>query len=195
MICFFFFVVVLVFSLDTILYLIAAAPTQRHLGLQRAQRDNTMTNCCLALVGLWWSAFYCTFLVAGSNYSLGGNNEVHLGFIHRRLRTHEKREMQKEILSILGLPHRPKPNLAQGKYNSAPLFMLDLYNTISGEERKPAEVELSRYPSPTTGLPLATDPETAFLNDADLVMSFVNLGKIPRERARCVLVSPACINR
>lgn len=158
-------------------FLVTAAPTLRHLGLRRAQRDNTMTNCCLALVGLWWSAFYCTFLVAGSNFSLGGNNEVHLGFIHRRLRTHEKREMQKEILSILGLPHRPKPNLAQGKYNSAPLFMLDLYNTLSGEEKKPVEVELSRYHSTTQSLPLATDQETAFLNDADMVMSFVNLGK------------------
>lgn len=114
----------------------------------------------------------------GSNYSLDGNNEVHLGFIHRRLRTHEKREMQKEILSILGLPHRPKPNLSQGKYNSAPLFMLDLYNTISGEEKIPVEVKLSRYHSTTQSLPLATYQETAFLNDADMVMSFVNLGKI-----------------
>lgn len=155
-----------------------AAPTQRHLGLRRAQQDNTMTNCCLAFVGLMWSAFYCTFLVTGSNYSLDGNNEVHLGFIHRRLRTHEKREMQKEILSILGLPHRPKPNLSQGKYNSAPLFMLDLYNTISGEEKIPVEVKLSRYHSTTQSLPLATYQETAFLNDADMVMSFVNLGKI-----------------
>lgn len=145
-----------------------------------------MTNCCLALVGLWWSAFYCTFLAAGSNYSLGGNNDVHLGFIHRRLRTHEKREMQKEILSILGLPHRPKPNLAQGKYNSAPLFMLDLYNTISGEEKKPVEVKLDRYHSTTQSLPLATYQETAFLNDADMVMSFVNLGKITLQSLCCV---------
>ncbi|XP_029698470.1 bone morphogenetic protein 6 isoform X2 [Takifugu rubripes] len=140
-----------------------------------------MTNCCLALVGLMWSAFYCTFLVTGSNYSLDGNNEMHLGFIHRRLRTHEKREMQKEILSILGLPHRPKPNLSQGKYNSAPLFMLDLYNTISGEEKIPVEVKLSRYHSTTQSLPLATYQETAFLNDADMVMSFVNLVEYDRE--------------
>uniref|UniRef100_A0A3Q3VV38 TGF-beta family profile domain-containing protein n=1 Tax=Mola mola TaxID=94237 RepID=A0A3Q3VV38_MOLML len=143
-----------------------------------------MTRCWLALVGLWWSAYYCTFLVAGSNnHSLGGNNEVHPGFIHRRLRTHEKREMQKEILSILGLPHRPRPHLSHGKYNSAPLFMLDLYNTISGEEKSQVEVKLKSYQTTqTTQSPsLATYQETAFLNDADMVMSFVNLVEYDRE--------------
>lgn len=141
-----------------------------------------MTRCWLPLVGLWWSAYYCTFLVAGSNnQSLGGSNEVHPGFIHRRLRTHEKREMQKEILSILGLPHRPRPHLSHGKYNSAPLFMLDLYNTISGEDKSQVEVKLKSYQTAqTTQSPsLATYQETAFLNDADMVMSFVNLGELP----------------
>lgn len=138
-----------------------------------------MSSCWLALVGLWWSACYCMFLVSGSNYSLDGNNEVHQGFIHRRLRTHEKREMQKEILSILGLPHRPRPHLSHGKYNSAPLFMLDLYNTISNEEKSQVEGMLDRYQSmrTTQSPPLATYQETAFLNDADMVMSFVNLGE------------------
>uniref|UniRef100_A0A673B7Y4 TGF-beta family profile domain-containing protein n=1 Tax=Sphaeramia orbicularis TaxID=375764 RepID=A0A673B7Y4_9TELE len=142
-----------------------------------------MTSCLLALVGLWWSAYYCMFPVAGSNYSLDGNNEVHPGFIHRRLRTHEKREMQKEILSILGLPHRPRPHLSHGKYNSAPLFMLDLYNTISSEEKSQVEGILDRYQSmrTTQSPPLATFQETAFLNDADMVMSFVNLVEYDRE--------------
>lgn len=137
-----------------------------------------MTSCCLALVGLWLSVFYL-ILVTGSAYSLDGHNEVHAGFLQRRLRTHEKREMQKEILSILGLPHRPRPHLSHAKYNSAPLFMLDLYNTISSEERSQVEGMLDRYQSMrTTHSPhLATYQETAFLNDADMVMSFVNLGK------------------
>lgn len=157
----------------------SAAPGQKHLGLRRAQRDNIMSNCCLALVGLWWSAYYCIVLVSGSNYSLDGNNEVHQSFIHRRLRTHEKREMQKEILSILGLPHRPRPHISHGKFNSAPLFMLDLYNTISTDEKSHVEGLLDRYQSArTTQSPhLATYQETAFLNDADMVMSFVNLGE------------------
>ncbi|XP_039473664.1 bone morphogenetic protein 6 [Oreochromis aureus] len=142
-----------------------------------------MTIRWLALVGLWWSAYYCMFTVAGSNYSLDGNNEVQAGFTHRRLRTHEKREMQKEILSILGLPHRPRPHLSNGKYNSAPLFMLDLYNTISSEEKSQVESRLERYQAmrTTQSPPLATYQETAFLNDADMVMSFVNLVEYDRE--------------
>lgn len=152
-----------------------------------------MTSCWLALVGLWWSAYSCTFLSARSNFSLDGhNNEAHqhhpAGFIQRRLRTHEKREMQKEILSILGLPHRPRPHLLQshGKYNSAPLFMLDLYNTISSEEKSQVEGILDRYHHQSMSTtqsppPLATYQETAFLNDADMVMSFVNLVEYDRE--------------
>nr|UYS55106.1 bone morphogenetic protein 6 [Rachycentron canadum] len=136
-----------------------------------------MTSCWLALVVLWWSAYYRMFPVAGSNYSLDGNNEAHPGFIQRRLRTHEKREMQKEILSILGLPHRPRPHLSHGKYNSAPLFMLDLYNTISSDEKSQVQGVLDGYQSARTtqSPPLATYQEAAFLNDADMVMSFVNL--------------------
>ncbi|RVE58953.1 hypothetical protein OJAV_G00199230 [Oryzias javanicus] len=139
-----------------------------------------MTSSLLALLGLCLSACVCV-LTAGSSFSVDGNVEAHAGFMHRRLRTHEKREMQKEILSVLGLPHRPRPHLlSQGKYNSAPLFMLDLYNTISSEDKSQI---LDRYPSmrTTQSPPLATYQETAFLNDADMVMSFVNLAEYDRE--------------
>ncbi|CAL8398326.1 unnamed protein product [Arctogadus glacialis] len=153
-----------------------------------------MTCCRVAFAGLWWSA-YCTFLVAGSNYLFDGNNEVHPSFIHRRLRTHEKREMQKEILSILGLPHRPRPHVSHGKYNSAPLFMLDLYKSILSEEKNEVDgVMLEQYQSmlTTQGPSLATYQENAFLNDADMVMSFVNLGKPWLKRNK--VFSPTMIN-
>lgn len=158
------------------------------------------------------------------------------GFLYRRLKTHEKREMQKEILSVLGLPHRPRPlhGLQQpqspvlpqqqqsqqtareepppGRLKSAPLFMLDLYNSLSkddeedgvseGEGLEPeshgrASSSQLKQPSPGaahslnrksllapgpggSASPLTSAQDSAFLNDADMVMSFVNLGKVFR---------------
>lgn len=58
--------------------------------------------------------------------------------------------------------------------------MLDLYNTISSEEKSQVEGILDRYESmrTTQSPPLATYQDTSFLNDADMVMSFVNQGKL-----------------
>lgn len=58
--------------------------------------------------------------------------------------------------------------------------MLDLYNTISSEEKNEVEGMLEQYQSlyTTQGPRLAKHQENAFLNDADMVMSFVNLGKL-----------------
>ncbi|XP_061660787.1 bone morphogenetic protein 6 isoform X2 [Syngnathoides biaculeatus] len=136
-----------------------------------------MSLCWLVLVGLCLGTYYSTYPTAGS-HSLDWSSHAHTGFIQRRLRTHEKREMQKEILSVLGLLHRPRPHLSHAKFNSAPLFMLDLYHTISGGWGiNRADGVLERYePVKTTRSPsLATEQEAAFLNDADMVMSFVNL--------------------
>ncbi|XP_067838066.1 bone morphogenetic protein 6 [Heptranchias perlo] len=140
-----------------------------------------------AALGLLWSG--CLLVewlsVAAAAGSLlldtGSHGDMHSSFVHRRLKHHEKRDMQREILSILGLPHRPRPH-SHGKHNSAPLFMLDLYNAMStgGEEEEEEEEEEGfshRYrPVFTTqSPPLASLQDSTFLNQADMVMSFVNL--------------------
>ncbi|XP_029287830.1 LOW QUALITY PROTEIN: bone morphogenetic protein 7-like [Cottoperca gobio] len=120
---------------------------------------------------LSWGYDVLATQVVFSNFSV--DNEMRSSFIQRRLRSQERREMQREILSILGLPHRPRPHV-HTKHNAAPMFMLDLYNTISTDAEPPG---YSYYKSvlPTQGSPMVTPQDSRFLDDADTVMSFVNL--------------------
>ncbi|XP_075870326.1 bone morphogenetic protein 7-like [Nelusetta ayraudi] len=125
----------------------------------------------LILMPLWCSCALATRL-ASSNFS--ADNEVRSSFIQRRLRSQERREMQREILSILGLPHRPRPQV-HVKHNAAPMFMLDLYNTISAVPEPPGGFSYYQPPAPTQVSAVVTPQESRFLDDADTVMSFVNL--------------------
>ncbi|XP_004614366.2 bone morphogenetic protein 8A [Sorex araneus] len=82
----------------------------------------------------------------------------------RRLGARERRDMQREILAVLGLPGRPRPRAPPAAARlpaSAPLFMLDLYHAMAGggDDDGPLERRLGR---------------------ADLVMSFVNM--VERDR-------------
>ncbi|XP_072907096.1 bone morphogenetic protein 6 [Hemitrygon akajei] len=137
--------------------------------VERGVALGLLWSCCLVLE--WLS-------VAGSLLlDTGSHSDLHSSFVHRRLKHHEKKNMQREILSILGLPHRPRPH-SHGKHNSAPLFMLDLYNAMStgGEEEEEEGFSHQYRPVFTTqSPPLASLQDSSFLNQADLVMSFVNL--------------------
>ncbi|KAI4878651.1 hypothetical protein NFI96_023260 [Prochilodus magdalenae] len=152
----------------------------------------------LSLYGLVWS---CLGFVQSARAALA-EHHVHSSFIYRRLRNHERREIQREILSILGLPHRPRPFSPGKQASSAPLFMLDLYNAMATEEEEPLLVDEEgkgargkatatlarkssshgppRQPSPSHSPHLASPHDTNFLNDADMVMSFVNM--VERDR-------------
>ncbi|KAL7837214.1 hypothetical protein SRHO_G00269250 [Serrasalmus rhombeus] len=81
----------------------------------------------------------------------------------------ERRAVQREILALLGLPHRPRPP-SPLKRTAAPLYMLDLYRAV-----------LSDGPEPRVPLPPTEHEEERLLSDADMVMSFANLVVDPEE--------------
>ncbi|CAH6790822.1 bone morphogenetic protein 8B [Phodopus roborovskii] len=84
-------------------------------------------------------------------------------FPQRRLGIHERRDMQREILAVLGLPELPRPRAspaASRQPASAPLFMLDLYHAMADDDNG--------------------GPPPPHLGRSDLVMSFVNM--VERDR-------------
>ncbi|XP_063302377.1 bone morphogenetic protein 7-like [Pelobates fuscus] len=104
-------------------------------------------------------------------------NEVHSSFVQRRLKGHQRSEIQREILSILGLRHRPRPNLHERKM-SAPLFMMNLYGalTVPKENEDGFSYIEKLFPTFTTDAPpLLNFQERNFLLNTNMVMSFVNL--------------------
>ncbi|XP_070969991.1 bone morphogenetic protein 8B-like isoform X2 [Oncorhynchus clarkii lewisi] len=119
---------------------------------------------------------------------------VHSSF--RRLSSREKKEMQREILSILGLPGRPRPHPPLRPPSSAPLFMLDLYHAVSAKGDEGNEMgnwvgglgfggadgltgHVSHAALPT--LNTYTAPLGTVVSEADTVMSFVNLVEQERD--------------
>ena len=85
----------------------------------------------------------------------------------------EKTTLQKEILDIFGVDHRPRPNLfyrESGKEMSARKYMIDLYNSVTKDgivsENGDDDIILTN----TT----TNDSNAA---NADTVVSFVNHGK------------------
>ncbi|XP_014032968.1 bone morphogenetic protein 8B isoform X2 [Salmo salar] len=119
---------------------------------------------------------------------------VHSSF--RRLSSREKKEMQREILSILGLPGRPRPHPPLRPPSSAPLFMLDLYHAVSakgdegngmgnwvgglgfgGADGLTGHVSHAALPTLNT----YTAPLGTVVSEADTVMSFVNLVEQERD--------------
>jgi bone morphogenetic protein 7 len=76
----------------------------------------------------------------------------------------EKREMELEILNLLGLPNRPRKGAARSFLNkSAPQFLLDVYKSMSEEEngriKRNADLNLS-------------DEEQNAIDESDLIMTF-----------------------
>uniref|UniRef100_A0A8C5M3K8 TGF-beta family profile domain-containing protein n=1 Tax=Leptobrachium leishanense TaxID=445787 RepID=A0A8C5M3K8_9ANUR len=104
-------------------------------------------------------------------------NEVRSSGAQRKLKAQARHDIQREILSILGLQHRPRPNLIERKM-SAPLFMMDLYNAMAVVEENEAGFSYADKPVSKFAIDdplLASFQERNLLLNTNMVMSFVNL--------------------
>jgi len=99
-----------------------------------------------------------------------------------RLPQRERREMQKEILSLLGLHKRPKVLPREGVRNSAPQYLLTLYRNQMETAAKEGDVldHLSLFSPDIKSLPennnnsFGINEDMSVVNGADVIMSFPN---------------------
>ncbi|XP_041316750.1 bone morphogenetic protein 8B-like [Pyrgilauda ruficollis] len=105
------------------------------------------------------------------------------GVPQRRLSGGERRDVQREILAVLGLPGRPRPRApTRAPAAAAPLFMLDLYHAVAGEEEEEEEGEEAAVSRPVlTGLSTQSPPPGSVVSRADTVVSLVNMVEQDRD--------------
>lgn len=137
-------------------------------------------SCGIRIAGGQWILILTIIVPLCMFVCVCGQMEGMLHSSFRKLSGREKKEMQKEILSILGLPGRPRPHPPLRPPSSAPLFMLDLYHAVSSEGDEslgvgfiPESVSHAALPTLSTHTP----PLGTVVSEADTVMSFVNVGK------------------
>ena len=81
-------------------------------------------------------------------------------------------EVQQEILTLLGLHHKPNP-VEHGFESSAPKFMISLYNTLQSDEGLGISNDDDVF---HTNVNLTFGAEIQYVNGTDVIMSFVNHG-------------------
>lgn len=125
------------------------------------------------------------FLFVASCAALSGfyyDNGVDQTVVHKHLNKREKKEMQSEILHLLGLQHRPRPVLmvpsrrklqVDDSLSSAPRFLIDVYQSLTEEDSG----ELKLTPDLIEKEFNVSDSDVHSMDEADVIMSFVNRGQ------------------
>ncbi|XP_046443321.1 bone morphogenetic protein 7-like isoform X2 [Daphnia pulex] len=129
--------------------------------------------------------FVFAFLFVASCTALSGfyyDNGVDQTVVHKHLNKREKKEMQSEILHLLGLEHRPRPVLmlpskkkleVDDGLSSAPRFLIDVYQSLTEEDSG----ELKLTPDLIEREFNVSDSDVHSMDEADIIMSFVNRGQ------------------
>ena len=157
------------------------------LGLVREWRHKTTLNLPCVFPSDWIDDVYTmpgiiptlAVLFSLAPISCGGrtsgfyaDNGLQQTLMLKKLRERERRVMRQEILQLLGLHNQPKP-LAHVRRNSAPQFMLGLYETLQHTDQNAMENSLNHnllHVNMSGGL-------MKNLGIADTITSFINHGK------------------
>ncbi|XP_061870332.1 bone morphogenetic protein 8B-like [Colius striatus] len=133
----------------------------------------------LGALALLWAAAVLGQWGRGSSVV---RRRLHAGFPQRRLSGGERRDVQREILTVLGLPGRPRPRpRTRAPAAAAPLFMLDLYHAVAGEEEEEEEEAAAVSRPVLTGLSTQSPPPGSVVSRADTVVSLVNVVEQDRD--------------
>ncbi|XP_050406336.1 bone morphogenetic protein 7 isoform X2 [Patella vulgata] len=136
---------------------------------------SVMYLCCIIAV---LSVVVTQVKTTNTGTAFYADNGLQQTVVVNRVPGREKRGMQQEILTLLGLHHRPKPK-DHGEADSAPQFMIDLYKSLENEESTlDDDVKFHSHSKVRANSSLGLD--LAKVDGSDVIMSFINhAGKVP----------------
>ncbi|KAK0171257.1 hypothetical protein PV328_009007 [Microctonus aethiopoides] len=94
--------------------------------------------------------------------------------VHHVATTQEKRNVEHEILNLLGLPDRPKNTIGKVPQvkRSAPKFLLDIYKNALGEDDEGKPVAPTKLQHHTDGEFDLTGQDLRAIDQSDVIMTF-----------------------
>lgn len=89
----------------------------------------------------------------------------------------EKKEMEVEILNLLGLPHRPKKINKSPLKKSAPRFLLDIYKSLMVKDGDDENFRAKRSTDEADNDINLSGEEQQQIDESDVIMTFESVSK------------------
>lgn len=100
------------------------------------------------------------------------DNGLDQTIIERIMTKQERREMELEILNLLGLPNRPRRGVNAPLRKSAPRFLMDVYRSLMEKDNEDGKHRSER----STDLYISGEEQNA-IDESDIIMTFESISK------------------